>query len=500
VEGNAQVIPLIKGAALKLDNLEQSDLVKVAEQHRTATNEWLRHQIVDNNRLDILGREILGYTIKPFHLRMIQWQFEHPQSLQLSYRGSGKSWICTILKVIGYFCKNRNLRILLGSESMGNTSGFLRVIRGHFERNKRLIEVFGKFYDPHVVTKWTDTELEVVGKTEETQEVSITCAGVDSSITSKHFDILISDDLVTRANARTPRMRDKVREWYLETYTPMLLAPSSEVEHRGEHHHLGTRYHFNDLYGHLMENELKGHTQIIPALDEFENSPWPEKDPPEHFRKLRREKGIIIFSSQYQCDTEAMKGEIFQYDDCQELDDEEWPDRSEVKIFGGTDLASSERDRKENAQFAMVIIGIRGSIRNDDYYVYFWDWFLDHLRPTKHEEKVLEYYDLHDPIRMGIESNQYQDSLRMSIKEKRPNCRVVKLQTMEDKISRAWKRAGLFENQRVFFRKGIHDKLIEQFLLFPSQGRDIFDAFDLALRAAKRRPKKRKERQEFGVI
>ena len=499
---SADVIPLITGAANKLDSLEHSELATVYHQNRAAKNKWLRYQIIENNRVDILAREILGFTVKPFHLRMMQWQILHPESLILSYRKGGKTTCATVAKAIHYICKNRNFRLLIGSESKGNACSILTEIKGHFEHNEKLIEVFGEFYDPRTVPKWTDSEIVVVGRTEHHKEATITCTGVDSAITMKHFDAALTDDLITEDNSRTEHMRGRVKTWYLKTYTSLILAPQAEIPHSGEHHHLGTRQEPGDLYEHLMENELKEHTLKIPALDELDNSPWPEAHPPEYLMEKRKRMGLLLFGAQYQQNVDAMRGDIFDYDDCLEIKDEEYPPVDELRVYMGVDLASDEKERKQNARFAIAVIGIRGSIIKDDFYVYLLDFYDEHLRPTKQPAKVLEFCDRHKPLRAGIDSVQYQDSLRQHVKDQRASTNFVKVDLKIDKVTRAWKLAPLFENKRVFFRKGVHAKAIEQLVLFPGgKYKDFFDAFANAIYAAKKRSKKkRKERQHVGLL
>ena len=53
-------------------------------------NEWLKRQITGFNRIDILASAILGYEVRPFHLELFRYQFEHPDNLQLVFRGAGK--------------------------------------------------------------------------------------------------------------------------------------------------------------------------------------------------------------------------------------------------------------------------------------------------------------------------------------------------------------------------------------------------------------------------
>lgn len=500
--GKTNIVPLYRGVAKKLDKMERSELQMVYQQQKTAMNNWIRTQVIENNRIDILAKEVLGYTVKPFHLKMMQWQFLHPDNLQLVFRGSGKTTICTVTRSIFHIIKNRNIRMLFCSKSKTNSEGFLREVKSQLVGNENLIEIFGEFYDPRKVEKWDNSEIMVLGRTQVAKESTITCVGEDSTITSKHFDIAFIDDLITEENARTSVMRDKTKTYYYKTVLPMMEQPDPNIPHRGEIHRQGTRYHFEDLYGHFEANELKEHTQVIPALDEMGNSPWPEKFPPARFKEIRQNAGLIIFASQYQCSTEEMKGEIFKYDNCIELEDKEFPKTNDLRVFMGTDLASTEKEI--NDKFAIAVVGIRGNIRKNDFYVYLLDYYLGHLRPTKQPDKFVEFYLKWDPIYAGIESNQYQDSLRQIIKEKHPNFRIYKRQTSKDKISRAWKLAGsVFDNKRMYFRKGVHHEPIENLVLIQPNSKkhwDFFDALDHAIGSAKRRAGKKKKRKSFGLL
>lgn len=286
----------IRGAARQIKSAERSQLIQIYDQYRAMSNDHIRRAVIERNRIDILAGEVLGYTIKPMHLKMMRFQFEHRDSLQLAFRGGGKTTVLTVAKAVHYLIKNRDFRILLVSKTKGNAEAFLKEIKGHLENNQRLIEIFGPFYDPARVGKWDNTEIEVVGKQKATKEANITCVGVDSAVVSKHYDALLCDDMVDDSNARTHYMREGVRVFYYQTLLPTLEPPDNSVPHRGENHKHGTRYHFADTYGHLIANELKDHHQIIPALDEKGRSPWPEKYPPEWFEEKRRQMGTILFN------------------------------------------------------------------------------------------------------------------------------------------------------------------------------------------------------------
>lgn len=497
----ASVIPIIQGAAKRVKTADRDQLVDIYDQYSKMSTELVRRLIIEHDRIDLLATHVLGYEAKPCHLLMLQWQLRHRDNLILAFRGSGKTTICTVTKAIHLLIKDRNLRILLASKSKTNSEAFLKEIKAHLEGNQRLIDTFGPFYDAHKVPKWDNSEVEVVGRTKPWKEASITCVGVESAVVSKHYDVAISDDIVDEDNSRTKHMRDKIRVWNYQTLDPTIEPPDPDVPHRGEHHRLGTRYHFDDLYGHLIANELKDRTLVIQALDERNRSPWPEKYPPAWFLGKKQRSGTIIYNAQYLCDTEAMKGEIFQYDHCQQIEEDDYPDN--LKIFMGTDLAIKESEKAD--QFAVVVIGCTGKVScgKDPEAVYVLDYYANHLRFGQQTKQILRLYDEWEPLSCAIEAVGYQLAQYQQLKDIRPTGRFYPQQVTKDKVSRAWKLSALFEAKRVFFRKGLHGPLIDQLILFPNhRHKDLFDAFDLAVCAARRRKRRsrREGRQEPGLI
>ena len=477
----AEVIPLLPGGVKALANAGREQLINAAVSYRQARDEWLRREIIFNNRIDLLANVVLGYEVMPFHGMMLRWQFQHPDNQQWMFRGAGKTSLLTVVKAIHILIKSRDVRILIASKTVTNAEGFLKEIKAHLEGTPRLVELFGEFYDPHRVGKWDNREIEVVGRKTKAKEASITCVGVEGTVVSRHYDVLISDDIIDEDNARTKRMRDLVQTWYYKTLLPCLEPPSDKIPHRGEHHRHGTRYHYDDLYGHLQKHELKEHTQVIPALSEDEKSPWPDHYPAEHFKKIREISGTIIFNCQYQCNTEAMRGEIFQYDHCQRIEDDEIP--KGLPIYMGVDLAIS---KKETSDLTTIVVISVDDV--DNYYVI--DYFEGHLRFSEQTAAVKRLYKQHDPVRVAIETNAYQDAQYQHLKDGDRELRLIGVRQDKDKITRAHKLSALFEAKRMFFRASTF-KLIDQLVGFPEHRYDDgFDGLDLAIRASRRRTRK----------
>lgn len=489
-----------KKSANRVVKADRGQLINLLERYNKMSNDWLRRQIIQHNRIDILAIAILGYQVQPFHLAMLQYQFLHPVSMQLVFRGAGKTTLCTVTKTIHYLLKDPNLRILLASKTAGNSEDFLKEIKGHFENNERLAEVFGQYYDTNRCTKWDNRKIEVLPRTTTSKEASITCVGTDSTIVSKHYDVIMCDDLVDEENARTKHMRDKVKTWYYQTLDPCLEPPSLDVPCRGEQHHLGTRYHFEDLWGHLQANELKKHTQIFPAINSKGQTPWPKKYSLEWLKKKKRKAGVIIFNAQYQCDTESMKGEVFQYDNCQMIDSDELPKK--LRIYIGTDLAVSQQ--QQNDKFALVVIGedpIAGSI----FVLYA---YTKQLRFRQQTKKAIQIYDKYNPVRHGVEAQQYQGVFYQELQdigkdEGNFDRRFQPVFQTKDKHTRAWKLTAIFEDKRVFFVKGAPgiQELIDQLVLFPNHSNDdLFDGLDIAVNVRKKRRIHQERENEPGLI
>jgi len=476
-----------------IENAERSELINGLSRYRDIQNEWIRRQVIKNNRIDILATEVLGYQVQPFHLDMMKYQFLHRDSLQLAFRGAGKTTVCTISKAIHYLVKNPNLRLLIVSRTSGHAESILKEIKVHFEDNELLAEIFGAYYNPRMSRKWDNGEIEVAPRTLKAKESSITTLGVGSQVVGKHYDIILSDDIVDEDNSRTEHQREKVKTWYYQTLDPTLEPPDDKVEHRGEHHRLGTRYHYEDLYGHLIKNELKNDHNTIPALDDKGRSPWPKKFPSSWFLKKKKQSGIIIFNAQYQCDTEAMKGEIFQYDWCQLIEPDGIPNK--LRIYMGIDLAITEKESGD--KFAICIIGMDKSGNR-----YVLDFLDEHLRFGEQTRAIIKYYEKWKPIRGCIEINAYQQAQYQHLKDEYDiDIRIRPVTQIKDKITRAWKLEPIFEDKRMFFKKeGNMHLMIEQLVLFPNHKyKDLFDALDLAVRASKIK-KRNSRKNEPGLF
>ena len=88
----------------------------------------------------------------------------------------------------------------------------LKEIRTHFEQNVNLIRIFGDWKKSRD-NVWNDKEFTVNRRTVIKKEATVSALGASGAVVSKHFDIIIGDDLVGFENARTEAQRKVLKEW-----------------------------------------------------------------------------------------------------------------------------------------------------------------------------------------------------------------------------------------------------------------------------------------------
>ena len=147
------------------------------------------------------------------------------------------------------------------------------------------------------------------------------------------------------------------------------------------------------------------------------------------------------------------------------------------RIYAGVDPAISQKSTADF--FVMITIGI-DHINN----IYILDIIREHLTFDKQIEMINRKHNEWQPDIIGIEKVAYQEALIQHLRKEYPEIKIHEIQTVKDKVSRAYNRSGLFENGKVFVRRDMH-LFVDELVLFPdAQHDDQFDAFDFALDVA----------------
>lgn len=430
-------------------------------------------------------------SVQGLHKSLISNISSNKSTLDLAPRGFGKSTVGDVDYCITRILREPNIRIMIGSKTQTQAEAFLKEIRTHFEQNTDLIRIFGD-WKKSKDNVWNDREFTVNKRTMIKKEATVTALGASGAVISKHFDIIIGDDLVGLENARTERQRASLKEWFYSSLTPTL-------EPDGEIHILGTRYNPLDLYEDLIKsgNYSVNVQRAIQIVDGKECSLWEDKFSLETLKQRRAESGKIIFNMQYQNDTELAKGKIFKaqyfkYYEEYKLDYDFQTAKVRIKttegvdtwikvrVYMGADLAISERENSDNDYFVLMMIGV-----DEDRNVYVLEYVKERLSFNAQLNTIISYGRDKYPMveRVGVETVSYQKALAQELR-RLSLLPIINVNTSKDKVTRAMRRSANFENGKVFFRDGMDD-LEECLLLFPEVDHDdLFDALDFAMSMA----------------
>ena len=133
--------------------------------------------------------------------------------LVLVHPGAGKS---TRLKweAIRRIVKDRKYKIAYLSKSAGKAKLFRDSIADELQKNQKLINDFGKFYDSSL--KWNNEAIKVIGSgTEPTPTLS--CYGITTQIEGMRPNMMILDDPIDKDTVLSPAesetMAEKLTPW-----------------------------------------------------------------------------------------------------------------------------------------------------------------------------------------------------------------------------------------------------------------------------------------------
>jgi hypothetical protein len=254
----------------------------------------------------VVCRYITKRNVMQLHRSIISNISSNKSTLDLAPRGFGKSTVGDVDYCITRILRDPNIRIMIGSKTQTQAEAFLKEVRTHFEQNEDLIRIFGD-WKTSKDNVWNDREFTVNKRSIIKKEATLTALGASGAVISKHFDVIIGDDLVGLENARTEKQRSNLKEWFYSSLFPTL-------EPDGEIHILGTRYNPLDLYEDLIKSKdyVVNTQRAIRVVNGKKVSLWEEKFSLERLEAILKQSGKIIFNMQYQNDTELAKGKIFK--------------------------------------------------------------------------------------------------------------------------------------------------------------------------------------------
>lgn len=219
--------------------------------------------------------------------------------LLLIPRNSLKSTIMSVAYPLWRIVRNPAIRVLLSSAVGKDACKFLRSIKWQLTNNKKI----EKFWPNVHITQdmiaqckvlWTQKEITVPRTVRyEAGESTVECMGVGGNLVSRHYDLIICDDLVNNRNSKTQHLLEDTIEWFQNAHS--LLDPVS-----GEVIVVGTRWDYNDLYSHLIAEHNQKYSLFFATVHGADLEVFfPQKFSKEKVVALRKTHGPYKFSCQY---------------------------------------------------------------------------------------------------------------------------------------------------------------------------------------------------------
>src|SRR3990167_985270 len=193
--------------------------------------------------------------------------------LDLWAREHYKSTIITFGKTIQDILCDPEITFGIFSHTSPIAKAFLRQIMRELEANKALHAAFPDVLwgeDVRQAPKWSEDDGIIVKRKSNPNEATIEAWGlVDGQPTSKHFRVLLYDDVVVAGSVTTPEMIAKTMVEMERSYN---LGTTPGIKRAA-----GTRWHFNDAYRSVIDRgtfKAREHPGRIGGIEEGESVFW----------------------------------------------------------------------------------------------------------------------------------------------------------------------------------------------------------------------------------
>lgn len=322
--------------------------------------------------------------------RCVEVQASPDNRLDLWAREHYKSTIITYGQTIRDILNDPEITVGIFSHTKPIARAFLRQIKKELEDNERLKFLFPEilYADCKKASNWSEDKGITVKRKANPKEATVEAHGlVDGQPTSKHFNLLVYDDVVTRESVTTPEMIKKVTEaWELS------LNLGAEG---GRKRYIGTRYHFNDTYK-VMIDRGSAITRIHPATDNGKVDGQPVFLSKKSLADKRRDQGSFVFACQQLQNPKADDVQGFRKEDLRYYNTE--PDMYGMNLYILVDPANEKK--KKSDYTAMWVVGLAPD-RN--YYIF--DIVRDKMNLSERAEKLMELHRDYQPD--GVAYEQY---------------------------------------------------------------------------------------------
>jgi len=451
-------------------------------------------EVIENYKYNayFLAKDLLGFKdLTPtFHYKYICKKLGEPRQklirLWLIPRGFFKTTILTVTHSIQLQLNKPNIRILIVSGVLANSVSMVSLIGHQYLTNKRFRILFPEWCPakPQAPeTTWKGNEIHLPNRGgRPVMEGTFEAFGPDSTLTSRHYDYIKMDDLVTRENSTTKDQMDKIKDFYKAIF-PLRDNPQTPIDV------IGTRWDDYDLYGDL-ERDPDVEVIKVPAIMN-KKATFPERYSLQDLNKIKRDKkmGSYLFSCLYLLDPIPQEDAIFK---------EKW-----FKYFrlDGTGQNILRYDDKIKLPIGHTFMSVDGAItegKNDysaivitttdfEKNIYVLETWFKQVDPMTLMDEMIRLYFKWKCIKLAVQKTILEKMLVFYLKEKMRrekfwmNIIPLKDNTTQNKEYLIKSLQGWYESGAIYHIEGIKgDELEEELLRFPkARHDDVADALQM---------------------
>ena len=353
--------------------------------------------------------------------RMLE-RYEHPEFKRLLVnlpRTWLKTTICSQAYPIWRAIRDPNVKVLLAQNTFTNAVSKLKAIRFIFEKN----QLFRMLYPEILPTKdcvWKSESL-CVNRTKIATESTFEAAGIRTQVVSRHYDLIIEDDTVAPdlsdvgENNLCPTKEDIAQAigWH-RLVTPLLMNPmESQILV------VGTRWFEEDLISWITKHEPRYKTYVRACLENKAGEPsedgeptYPQRFGPPVLEELKASLGPYMYSCLYLNKPLRSNDMIFRPEWIKHYETE--PERRLI-CTTTVDPAGDPEESQGDPDFNVVLTTGKDL---DTGSIFVLDYFQEKCNPGELVGAIFDHVRRYHPVKVGLETTQYQKSLKYWINER----------------------------------------------------------------------------------
>lgn len=216
--------------------------------------------------------------------RLDIWSREHYKTSCITYAGTIQEHI-----------KNPDTTIAIFSFNRPIAKSFFRQIKWEYENNELLRSLFSEIFWDNVnrAPKWSEDDGLVLRRSRNTKEASLEAWGlIDGQPTSKHFDLIVYNDIVTGDTVSTPDMIKKTTTAWENSLN--LSTQGGRIWYEG------TFWNYADTYNTIIERGAAT-PRIYPGTDDGTSLGKPVLFSDEYMAFKKQSMSSYVFACQILC-------------------------------------------------------------------------------------------------------------------------------------------------------------------------------------------------------